>query len=152
MLARRRFMSGSAVWRCRPRPMPLAQPTRRYPPGAGEPFSRQATAEVNQQKLFPRVAAVIHHGGAGTTFAAARAGTPQLIVPQVADQFYWAERVAELGIGVAHNGSVPSSSSLAAGLESALEHSVIERAGTMAGRLRTDAAAIAAQMLVANSA
>jgi vancomycin aglycone glucosyltransferase len=110
------------------------------------------TAEVNQQKLFPRVAAVIHHGGAGTTFAAARAGTPQLIVPQVADQFYWAERVAELGIGVAHNGSVPSSSSLAAGLESALEHSVIERAGTMAGRLRTDAAAIAAQMLVANSA
>jgi vancomycin aglycone glucosyltransferase len=110
------------------------------------------TAEVNQQSLFPRVAAVIHHGGAGTTFAAARAGTPQLIVPQVADQFYWAERVAELGIGVAHNGSVPSSSSLAAGLESALEHSVIERAGTMAGRLRTDAVAIAAQMLVANSA
>ncbi|HEY3677542.1 MAG TPA: nucleotide disphospho-sugar-binding domain-containing protein [Bradyrhizobium sp.] len=105
------------------------------------------TGEVNQQKLFPRVAAIIHHGGAGTTFTAAQAGTAQLIVPQVADQFYWAARVADLGIGVAHDGSVPSSASLTAGLDNALERSVIEKARAIAGRLRTDAAIAAARML-----
>ncbi|MBB2940088.1 UDP:flavonoid glycosyltransferase YjiC (YdhE family), partial [Amycolatopsis bartoniae] len=42
--------------------------------------------EVNQQELFRRVAAVVHHGGAGTTVTAARAGAPQVLVPQVADQ------------------------------------------------------------------
>ena len=40
-----------------------------------------AIAEVNQQALFTRVAAVVHHGGAGTTTGAAQAGTPQVIVP-----------------------------------------------------------------------
>ena len=106
------------------------------------------TGEVNQQRLFPRVAAVIHHGGAGTTFTAARAGTPQVIVPQVADQFYWGERVAGLGIGVAHEGSVPSKASLAHGLASALDRSVIERVSAMADSFRTGAAAISARMLI----
>ncbi|RYF90514.1 MAG: glycosyltransferase, partial [Caulobacteraceae bacterium] len=46
--------------------------------------------EVNQQALFGRVAAVAHHGGAGTTHAAARAGAPQVVVPQIADQPYFA--------------------------------------------------------------
>ena len=55
--------------------------------------------DVNHQALFPRVGAVVHHGGAGTTTVAARAGTPQLVVPQLADQPYWGARVAELGIG-----------------------------------------------------
>jgi vancomycin aglycone glucosyltransferase len=46
--------------------------------------------EVNQQVLFQRVAAVVHHGGAGTTTAAARAGAPQVVIPQHYDQHYWA--------------------------------------------------------------
>ena len=41
-------------------------------------------------QLFPRVAAVVHHGGAGTTAAATRAGRPQIVVPHVFDQFQWA--------------------------------------------------------------
>ena len=49
--------------------------------------------EVNQQELFERVAAVVHHGGAGTTTTAARAGAPQIVVPQGGDQTYWAGRV-----------------------------------------------------------
>ena len=49
--------------------------------------------------IFPRVAAVIHHGGAGTTTAAASAGVPQLLVPHLLDQFYWAHRVEQLGLG-----------------------------------------------------
>jgi UDP:flavonoid glycosyltransferase YjiC (YdhE family) len=49
-------------------------------------------------KLFPRVAAVVHHGGAGTMAAALRAAVPQVIVPHLADQFYHAHRLASLGI------------------------------------------------------
>lgn len=49
--------------------------------------------------LLPRVAAAVHHGGAGTTTAAARAGVPQVIAPHILDQFYWAHRVEQLGLG-----------------------------------------------------
>ena len=49
--------------------------------------------------LFPRVAAVVHHGGAGTTAASLRAGVPTVIVPFFLDQFYWGRRVFELGAG-----------------------------------------------------
>jgi vancomycin aglycone glucosyltransferase len=59
-------------------------------------------AEASHQTLFPLMAAVVHHGGAGTTTAAARAGVPQVIVPHLLDQFYWARRVEVLGLGPAH--------------------------------------------------
>ena len=49
--------------------------------------------------LFPRVAAVIHHGGAGTTGAAIRAGVPAIVVPFAVDQPFWGARVAALGLG-----------------------------------------------------
>ena len=49
--------------------------------------------------LFPRVAAVVHHGGAGTIAAGLRAGVPSIIVPFFADQPYWGQRVADLGVG-----------------------------------------------------
>ena len=49
--------------------------------------------------LFRRVAAVVHHGGAGTFAAAVRCGTPQIIVPHYADQYYWAYRASRLAIG-----------------------------------------------------
>jgi UDP:flavonoid glycosyltransferase YjiC (YdhE family) len=49
--------------------------------------------------LFPRVAAVVHHGGAGTTAAALRAGVPAQVVPFMSDQPFWARRVHLLGVG-----------------------------------------------------
>ena len=49
--------------------------------------------------LFPRVAAVVHHGGAGTTAAALRAGVPSVVIPFFGDQPFWGRRVAELGVG-----------------------------------------------------
>jgi sterol 3beta-glucosyltransferase len=49
--------------------------------------------------LFPRMAAVVHHGGSGTTGAGLRAGVPSVIVPHTGDQPLWAQRVAELGVG-----------------------------------------------------
>lgn len=49
--------------------------------------------------LFPRMAGVVHHGGAGTTAAGLRAGVPSFLIPHFADQPYWARRVYELGVG-----------------------------------------------------
>jgi UDP:flavonoid glycosyltransferase YjiC (YdhE family) len=54
---------------------------------------------VCHASLFERVAMVVHHGGAGTTTTAARAGVPQILVPHVVDQFHWAHRVGRLGLG-----------------------------------------------------
>lgn len=50
--------------------------------------------------LFPRMAAVVHHGGAGTTAEAFHAGVPQVICPFFGDQPGWARRAAELGVAV----------------------------------------------------
>ncbi|MEU9040457.1 MULTISPECIES: glycosyltransferase [unclassified Kitasatospora] len=107
-----------------------------------------AVGEVNQQALFRRVAAVVHHGGAGTTTTAARAGVPQVLVPQIVDQPYWASRVAELGIGVAHDGPTPTADSLAAALRQALTPETTRRAAAVAGEIRTDGTAVAARLLL----
>lgn len=49
--------------------------------------------------LFPKMAMVIHHGGSGTTAFGLRAGVPSCVIPFVFDQFYWGERIAQLGVG-----------------------------------------------------
>lgn len=60
----------------------------------------RAIGNVDFQRLFPRCAAVVHHGGSGTTHIAARAGVPQIIVPLDGfDQHYWASRIRTLGLG-----------------------------------------------------
>ncbi|WP_433411310.1 glycosyltransferase [Microtetraspora malaysiensis] len=104
--------------------------------------------EVNHQALFGRVAAVVHHGGAGTTTTAARAGAPQVVIPQTADQPYWAGRVAELGVGAAHEGPAPTVESLSAALKAALAPETRARAAAVAGTLRADGAAVAAKLLL----
>ena len=48
--------------------------------------------------LFERVAAVVHPGGAGTCAASLRAGVPSVVVPGFSDQFFWAQRLAALGV------------------------------------------------------
>jgi len=50
--------------------------------------------------LFPQMAAVIHHAGCGTVHAALQAGVPNIIVPFHSENFLWAHRVAELGLGI----------------------------------------------------
>ena len=107
-----------------------------------------ALGEVNHQALFGRVAAVVHHGGAGTTTTATRAGAPQVVVPQIADQPYWAGRVADLGIGAAHDGPAPTVESLSAALATALAPETRTRATAVAGMVRTDGATVAAKLLL----
>ncbi|MEV6411885.1 glycosyltransferase [Kribbella sp. NPDC051718] len=102
--------------------------------------------EINQQALFPQTAAIVHHGGAGTTMTATRAGTPQVVVPQLADQPYWAGRVAELGIGVAHDGPTFTTESLSTALKAALQRKA--EAQAIAAKIRTDGTAVAAELLL----
>ncbi len=107
-----------------------------------------AVGEVNHQVLFGRVAAVVHHGGAGTTAAAARAGAPQVVVPQGADQPYWATRVRDLGIGAAHDGPAPTTESLSAALKAVLTDQTRARASSLAATIRTDGVSVAATLLM----
>src|SRR5215475_2715991 len=104
--------------------------------------------EVNQQALFGRVAAVVHHGGAGTTTTATLAAAPQVVVPQWADQPYFASRVAALGIGAAHDLHVPTTESLSAALGKALSPETRARATAVARTIRTDGASVAANLLI----
>ena len=105
--------------------------------------------DVNHEKLFPRMAAIVHHGGSGTTTAAARAGRAQVIIPHNYDQFYWAHRVHQLGVGV----SGPTRDdltvdSLVPALRESLRPEVMARAQALAGRVEQHGARIAAEQLV----
>jgi UDP:flavonoid glycosyltransferase YjiC (YdhE family) len=55
--------------------------------------------ETDHTRLFPRMRAVVHHGGAGTTHTAAAAGVPSMAVPYFADQPFWGKRLEKLGVG-----------------------------------------------------
>ncbi|MEU3708654.1 glycosyltransferase [Streptomyces catenulae] len=108
-----------------------------------------ALGEVNHQRLFRQVAAVVHHGGAGTTATAARAGAPQVVVPAaISDNLYWADRVADLGIGTALDGPVPDTGSLGAAFRTALAPQTRARAATLGAEVRSDGAAVAADLLL----
>lgn len=75
---------------------------------AGGALSASVSAEhvhslegAPHDRLFPRMSATLHHGGAGTTGAAVRSGKPTAILPFFGDQPFWAHRIAELGVGPA---------------------------------------------------
>jgi sterol 3beta-glucosyltransferase len=55
--------------------------------------------EADHDWLFPRMACVVHHGGAGTTAAVLRAGRPQVIVAFMGDQYLWGRRIHAMGAG-----------------------------------------------------
>lgn len=72
---------------------------------SGETFKELACPDLYVAKsvphswLFPKVSAVVHHGGAGTTAAALRAGIPSVIIPFFFDQVFWADRLEKLEAG-----------------------------------------------------
>lgn len=86
-------------------------------------------------RLFPHMAAVIHHGGAGTTAAGLRAGVPAIIVPFLADQFFWAWRLERLGVSggtIRHRELDPER--LAASIRLCLEDANIRQRAAFIGR------------------
>lgn len=106
-----------------------------------------AVGDVSHEMLFPRIAAVVHHGGAGTTASAARAGVPQVITPMFSDQFYWGDRITALGVGVTTPHLGLSESSLSTALRAALTADVVERAHALSGQIGANGADVAAERL-----
>jgi UDP:flavonoid glycosyltransferase YjiC (YdhE family) len=74
--------------------------------------------------LFPQMAAVVHHGGAGTTAAGLCAGVPSILVPHFTDQPFWARRVQSLGVGPR---PIPRRKLSATRLAEAIEEAVRDR-------------------------
>jgi vancomycin aglycone glucosyltransferase len=70
-----------------------------------------------------------------------------VVIPQVADQPYWAGRVADLGVGTAHDGPAPTAGSLSVALRTALTPQTRARATAVAAAIRTDGATVAATLL-----
>ncbi|MFC1961052.1 glycosyltransferase [Chloroflexota bacterium] len=90
--------------------------------------------------LFPRMAAVVHHGGAGTTAAGLRSGVPSIVVPTRGDQPFWGRRVHELGCGPA---PIPrkkiTADSLAAAMQVATSDPVMRtRAAEVGAQIRAE--------------
>jgi sterol 3beta-glucosyltransferase len=117
--------------------------------GAFSPTCLFAGALPHAQ-ILPRVAAVVHHGGAGTTASVARAARPQLILPYLLDQFYWAGRIQASGLGPRGIpiGRVRDARRLAALLGDLVSRPVYrERAAALAGQIHEGGVAAAATML-----
>jgi vancomycin aglycone glucosyltransferase len=106
-----------------------------------------AVGDVSHDVLFPRVAAVIHHGGAGTTATGARAGVPQVIPPMFSDQFYWASRIVALGAGATTPYATMTEESLAGALQMVCDSAVEARARRLAAQIGSDGAKVAARRL-----
>jgi len=90
--------------------------------------------------LFPRMSAVIHHGGAGTTAAALRAGVPSCAVAHLGDQPYWGRRLHALGVGLL---PIPRHLLSADGLARTLEllarrEDIRQRAAALGERIRAE--------------
>jgi vancomycin aglycone glucosyltransferase len=90
----------------------------------------------------------VHHGGAGTTTVAALAGAPQVVIPQIYDQPYWAQCIQRLGIGATHASGAPTTDSLTSALTYALQPDVAARATSVAARVRRDGAQAAARRVM----
>ena len=102
--------------------------------------------------LFERVSAVCHHGGAGTTAAGFMAGVPSIIIPFSNDQFAWAHRAYDLGVG---SKPIPSktltSENLAAAIDFALQDNIKAKAKTLAKNIATETGALdCAKVIVAS--
>ncbi len=90
--------------------------------------------------LFPHMAAVVHHGGAGTTAAGLYAGKPTLVVSHMGDQSYWGRRVHELGVGATPiRRDRLSADSLADGIERLLNDEALQQQAEALGeRIRAE--------------
>jgi UDP:flavonoid glycosyltransferase YjiC (YdhE family) len=104
--------------------------------------------------LYPRCCAVVHHGGAGTTAAAVRAGVPAVVVPFHGDQRFWASRVYGLGLGpkpIARRALTRERLAAAIRL-AATDEAMRERAAAVGRLVREERGAARAAALIAEAA
>jgi UDP:flavonoid glycosyltransferase YjiC (YdhE family) len=103
------------------------------------PANFHIVRDIPHEWLFPRTALVIHHGGAGTTHTAARAGVPQVVLPIGADQPFWASRAAAAGIAPAGKRNARlDGRSVARMIDEALRPAVVERARQVAAAMANE--------------
>lgn len=94
--------------------------------------------------LFPRMATIVHHGGAGTTGAALRAGRPSVVCPFFGDQPFWARRLAALGAAAeplpvrALSAPALSAPALAARLREAASPAMVRRCEQLGASIRAE--------------
>ncbi|HET7686070.1 MAG TPA: glycosyltransferase [Candidatus Limnocylindria bacterium] len=106
--------------------------------------------EADHRALLPRAGVVIHHGGSGTSHAAARAGVPQVVVPHVGDQRFWAARLHALGVAPAPLPATRLTGALLAErLREAGADAVGRAATALAARIATENGTATAMRLIA---
>ena len=120
-----------------------------YSNASGFPCVQQAddvklVGQVNYAAIFPLCRAAVHHGGAGTTAAALRAGIPMLILWDVADQPIWAAQTTRMKVGCAQRLSTSTQKSLVAQLRRIRAPQYAARAGEIATRMTDPAESITA--------
>ena len=111
-----------------------------------------AVDSIPHSWLFERVSAVCHHGGAGTTAAGFKAGIPSIIIPFANDQFAWAHRAYDLGVG---SKPIPvktlTSANLAVAIDFALQDNIKTNAKTLAKNIANENGALdCAKVIVAS--
>jgi sterol 3beta-glucosyltransferase len=95
--------------------------------------------ETPHDWLFPQTAAVIHHGGSGTSHSAARSGVPSIVTPFAGDQPFWAERLRVAGVAApAIDGRRPKASAFAAALDFVAGSAVRRRAQITGEQMREE--------------
>lgn len=104
------------------------------------PESIHPITSIPHSWLFPQMAAVVHHGGAGTTAAGLAAGVPSVIIPFMGDQPFWGKRVADLGVGPT---PIPRKKLTAQQLADAIteavtNHAMRQRARTLGENIRAE--------------
>jgi UDP:flavonoid glycosyltransferase YjiC (YdhE family) len=99
---------------------------------------------MNYSAILPICRAVVHHGGAGTTAAAMRAGIPMVVLWDVADQPLWAAQVTRMKVGRAQRLSTTTRKSLVAHLRHILAPQYATRACEVATRMTTPAESVTA--------
>ncbi|QLD10451.1 glycosyltransferase [Microbacterium oleivorans] len=107
---------------------------------------------VNHELVMPMCAAVVHHGGAGTTAASSRAGIPAVICSVSYDQPFWGRRIAALGTGSTFEFSDLGYQRLLTSLEHAMSDEAKARAVAVAEAMRRDAVRLAADLVEATVA
>jgi UDP:flavonoid glycosyltransferase YjiC (YdhE family) len=107
--------------------------------GIAHPEHVKVVRQINHATVLQSCRAVVHHGGAGTTAAGLRAGTPALILWSGLDQPMWAAAVTHLGVGFGRCFSETTLDSLAADLQLILTPQYAARAREVAGQMTTPA-------------
>jgi sterol 3beta-glucosyltransferase len=98
-----------------------------------------AIGETPHDWLFPRTAAIVHHGGSGTSHSAARAGVPSIVTPFAGDQFFWAERLRLAGVApAAVDGRRPRAEAFASAFDFAASPRARDRARMLGEMIRAE--------------